>query len=291
MIGRPTWRRLALGLPTILGLAKRGFFIPYRYAETVAPAGAANLYPAVAKLFADYESVFADALKVLADYGEAFARIGAAGSEGAPRFDQDWFPRLDAAMAYALVRRFQPPRIVEVGSGHSTRFVARAVGDGGLPTAITAIDPAPRADIAKLPVTLLREAVPHCGPAPFEALRPGDLLMIDSSHILMPGTDVDFLLSSVLPRLEPGTLVHIHDMLLPDDYPAEWAWRGYNEQSGVAALLGSGAWQPLFSSHWAVTRMASAVAKSAIATVPLRPGARETGLWLERRGRGQRTYL
>jgi hypothetical protein len=166
MIGRPTWRRLALGLPTILGMAKRGFFIPYRYAETVAPAGAANLYPAVAKLFADYESVFADALKVLADYGEAFARIGAAGSEGAPRFDQDWFPRLDAAMAYALVRRFQPPRIVEVGSGHSTRFVARAVGDGGLPTAITAIDPAPRADIAKLPVTLLREAVPHCGPAP-----------------------------------------------------------------------------------------------------------------------------
>jgi methyltransferase family protein len=291
MIGRPTWRRLALGLPTILGLARRGFFIPYRYAETVAPGGAANLYPAVTTLFADYADIFGEALAVLAGYGDDFQRIHASPAEGAPRFDQDWFPRLDAAMAYALVRRFQPRRIVEVGSGHSTRFVARAVADGGLATTITAIDPAPRAEIAKLPITLLREAVPHCGPAPFEALRPGDLLMIDSSHILMPGTDVDFLLSSVLPRLEPGTLVHIHDMLLPDDYPAEWAWRGYNEQSGVAALLGSGAWQPLFSSHWAVTRMAPALAKSAVAALPLLPGARETGLWLERRGRNQRTYL
>lgn len=291
MIGRPTWRRLALGLPTILGLTKRGFFIPYRYAETMAPAGASDLYPAVAKLFAEYEPVFAEALELLADYEEAFVRLGADRSDGAPRFDQDWFPRLDAAMVYTLVRRFQPRRIVEVGSGHSTRFVARAVADGRLATAITAIDPAPRADITKLPITLLREAVPHCGAAPFEALRPGDLLMIDSSHILMPGTDVDFLLSNVLPRLAAGTLVHIHDMLLPDDYPAEWTWRGYNEQSGVAALLGSGAWQPLFSSHWAVTRMAPAVAKSAIAGLPLLPGARETGLWLERRGRGQRTYI
>jgi hypothetical protein len=291
MIGRPTWRRLSLGLPTILGLARRGFFIPYRYAATVAPAGASDLYPAVAALFADNEPAFADALEILEDYRDDIARIAAGGGEGAPRFDQDWFPRLDAAMAYALVRRFQPPRIVEVGSGHSTRFVARAVADGGLPTAITAIDPAPRADIARLPIALRREAVPGCGTAPFEALEPGDLLMIDSSHILMPGTDVDFLLGSVLPRLAPGTLVHIHDMMLPDDYPREWAWRGYNEQSAVAALLGSGAWQPLFSSHWAVSRMAAALAKSTAATLPLRPGARETGLWLERRGPGQRTYL
>jgi hypothetical protein len=289
MIGRPTWRRLSLGLPTILGLARRGFFIPYRYAGTVAPAGASNFYPAVTALFAEHEPIFARALEVLAEHRDAFAQIAAGG--GAARFDQDWFPRLDAAMAYALVRRFRPPRIVEVGSGHSTRFVARAVADGELTTVITAIDPAPRADIARLPVTLLREAVPHCGTAPFDALEPGDLLMIDSSHILMPGTDVDFLLGSVLPRLKPGTLLHIHDMMLPDDYPVDWAWRGYNEQSAVAALLGSGAWQPLFSSHWAVTRMAALLAKSAIATLLLQPGARETGLWLERRGPDQRTRL
>jgi len=62
-----------------------------------------------------------------------------------PRWDQDWFPRLDAAAAYAIVRKTQPRRIVEVGSGHSTRFLARAVADGKLETEITAIDPQPRA--------------------------------------------------------------------------------------------------------------------------------------------------
>src|SRR6185503_4717515 len=55
----------------------------------------------------------------------------------APRWNQDWFPRLDAAAAYAMVRITQPRRIVEVGSGHSTRFLARAVADGGLATRIT----------------------------------------------------------------------------------------------------------------------------------------------------------
>jgi predicted O-methyltransferase YrrM len=71
-------------------------------------------------------------------------KIGAA-PPPAPRWNQDWFPRLDAAAAYAMVRALRPRRIVEVGSGHSTRFMARAVEDGGLPTQILAIDPAPRA--------------------------------------------------------------------------------------------------------------------------------------------------
>src|SRR3546814_14308293 len=61
-----------------------------------------------------------------------------------PRWRQDWFPGLDGAAAYALVRQTRPARIVEVGSGHSTRLLARAVIDGGLPTAILCIDPAPR---------------------------------------------------------------------------------------------------------------------------------------------------
>ena len=65
------------------------------------------------------------------------------------RWDQDWFPRLDAAIAYSLVRERKPRRIVEVGSGHSTRFLAEAIADGGLATELTAIDPAPRADIAQ----------------------------------------------------------------------------------------------------------------------------------------------
>ena len=158
------------------------------------------------------------------------------------------------------------------------------MADGGLATRIPAIDPAPRADLARLAVALRRETVPHCGPTPFEMLGPGDMLSIDSSHILMPGTDVDFLLSTVLPRLAPGSVVHIHDMFLPDDYPADWAWRGYNEQSGVAVLLAAGGGEPLFSSRWATTRVGESLARSGAGRLPLLPGAFESSLWLRKQG-------
>ena len=200
------------------------------------------------------------------------------------RWDQDWFPGMDAAMAYALVRKYRPRRIVEVGSGHSTRFMAEAIADGNLATKLTTIDPAPRTSIAGTGANLIRVPVPDCGEAPFEELGSGDILFVDSSHVLMPGTDVDYLLNRILPSLPTGTLVHFHDVFLPEDYPADWAWRGYNEQLGVAALLLGRAWRVLFSSHYAETRMPSEVAASAVGSVSLMPKARQSSLWLERGG-------
>ncbi|HYL25691.1 MAG TPA: class I SAM-dependent methyltransferase, partial [Burkholderiales bacterium] len=163
------------------------------------------------------------------DLAADLTAIGA-GAPPAPRWDQDWFPRLDAAAAYAMVRMTRPARIVEVGSGHSTRFLARAVRDGGLGTQITAIDPAPRASISGLQVRCLRQPVQACALEVFN-LAPGDILFIDSSHQLKPGSDVEFLLDRVLPRLASGVRIHFHDIFLPDEYPAQWAWRRYNEQT------------------------------------------------------------
>jgi hypothetical protein len=125
--------------------------------------------------------------------------------------------------------------------------------------------------------------VQETGLAPFEALAAGDILAIDSSHILMPGSDVDLLLNTVLPILPAGVVVHFHDIFLPDAYPADWDWRGYNEQLGVAALLAGGAWQVLFGSHHVVTRMADAVRASVAGRLPLLAGAMESSLWLEKR--------
>jgi hypothetical protein len=185
-------------------------------------------------------------------------------------------------MAYAIVRRYRPSRIVEVGSGHSTRFMVRAVADGAIPARIVAIDPAPRATLLGLPVEWLPVAVPNCGFDPFRELTAGDILFIDSSHILMPGTDVDFLLAEVLPALPAGVLVHLHDIFLPDDYPKDWAWRGYNEQAAVATLLGGG-WDVLFASHYVVTRMPERFRNSIASQFPCPPGAHESSLWLRRR--------
>ena len=75
-------------------------------------------------------------------------------------------------------------------------------------------------------------------------------------------------------------MVHVHDMFLPDDYPPEWEWRGYNEQLGIAALIQGGGYRLLWSSHYAVTRMPVAVAGSVARTLPLKEGAKESSLWL-----------
>ena len=274
-------RRLRFGLATVLGLAKRGFFIPYRYADALPPPGARPTYRAIEALFDAHRAEFVALIDGLGVYADAFAAIGP-DNPPAPRWNQDWFPRLDAAVAYALVRRGAPARIVEVGSGHSTRFMARAVADGGLATRITAIDPAPRAALDGLDVEIIRKPVHEAGTAPFADLAAGDVLFIDSSHILMPGSDVDWLFNHLLPTLPAGLRVHIHDVFLPDDYPAGWDWRGYNEQLGVAAMLLAGGYRPLFASRYAATRLTAALAESAVARLPLNAGAYETSLWLEK---------
>lgn len=277
---RTTARRLWLGLSTLLG-RRRGFFIPYRYAHRLSPAGSRSVYRTIERLFEADAGKFAAELQGLDAYADALRAIGRHPAP-APRWEQDWFPRLDAAMAYVIVRRYRPSRILEVGSGHSTRFMARAVEDAGLATQIVAVDPTPRATLGGLRIEWLRQTVPACGLEPFQQLASGDFLFIDSSHILMPGTDVDFLFNEVLPILPAGVLLHLHDIFLPDDYPASWGWRGYNEQSSVAALL-DGRWETLFASHYVATRMSDRVTASVIARLPLLPGALETSLWLRRR--------
>lgn len=280
-VGRARRRGLWLGLLTVLGIAKRGYFIPHRYAGALAPAGTRPPYPAMESLFRAAEPRFREVLGWIGDFEATLAAIGEAPAP-APHWDQAWFPRLDAAAAYAITRRTRPARIVEVGSGHSTRFFAKALADGGVAARLVAIDPAPRATIDGLPVDLLRTTVQAAGVAPFAALAAGDILSVDSSHILMPGSDMDTLLGHVLPMLPEGVLVHVHDIFLPEDYPAAWAWRGYNEQLGIQALLLGGGWDVLFAARYVTERMAEALPAVVRARLPLPTGAVESSLWLRK---------
>lgn len=268
-------RSLGFGLSTVLGLAPRGFFLPYRYAASAAPGS----YPALEPLFEAAEPRFRAVMDGIAAFAPDLGRIAA--GAGPARFEQDWFPRLDAAAAYAILRTRRPARIVEIGSGHSTRFLAQAVRDGELATEIVCIDPAPRADLAGLGATHLPALLRDADPASLAGLSGGDALFVDSSHLAMPGTDVDRLFLDVLPRLAAGVLVHVHDVFLPDPYPPEWAWRGYNEQLLVGALLQGGGYGLAFASRYVATRRPEWL--EPVAGLPLPEGAFETSLWLEKR--------
>jgi hypothetical protein len=282
-------RRAWLGLMTVTGMARRGFFIPYRYAASHQNPRGREAYPALAPPFRSREKLFLDHLAAIDRYGEALRAIGSA-TPPAPRWTQDWFPALDAAAAYAFVRDLKPKRIVEIGSGHSTRFLARAIADGGLGTSLIAIDPAPRADISELrlkagglPITIIRKTLQETDWDAFRDVGDGDIVFIDSSHILMPGTDLDLLLNGILPLLPAGTILHLHDIFLPDGYPEAWAWRGYNEQSALGPLLTGGGWEVLFASHYVRSRFADKIAETIVASLPLAPGAFESSLWLRKR--------
>jgi hypothetical protein len=276
------WRGMMMGLATVSGLAKRGFFIPYRYAADVRPPSGEPAYPALQSLFNAAKPSFCEVLDAIDAIGPALEEIGR-DAPPQPRWNQEWFPGLDAAAAYCLTRSLKPKHIVEIGSGHSTRFLACAIADGGLETHHSAIDPAPRAGVAGLGVELLPKTLQEVEATPFEGLGAGDFVVIDSSHILMPGTDVDLLLNVILPDLPTGTVVHFHDIFLPDRYPASWEWRGYNEQQAVALLLTGGGYEPIFASHFVRTRMADQVAATVMDRLVPPEGAFESSLWLRKK--------
>jgi predicted O-methyltransferase YrrM len=233
----------------------------------------------ITDLFDARRARFAQFLETIDAYAADLAKIGV-NNPPQPRWDQVWFPRLDAAVAYAMVRAAKPTRIVEVGSGHSTRFMARAIRDGGLATKLTSIDPQPRATLDGLAVERLARPVQDID---MPALAAGDMLFIDSSHVVGPGSDVDHLIHRIVPGLPGGVLIHFHDIFLPDPYPPEWDYRRYNEHDAVAELLASNMYEVMFASCYAATRMAGEIAKTCLARLPLKDGAFENSLWLRKK--------
>ena len=156
-------------------------------------------------------------------------------------FDNDYFSSPDAEVLYCMVRRHKPRRILEVGSGNSTKIFRLALMDGGIDSRLVSIDPRPRVAIDGLVDDCIHESVENLEDfAEFSALSENDILFIDSSHELRPGNDGTFLYLRVFPMLKPGVLVHIHDIFLPFDYRSDWVrehLRPYTEQYIVQALL------------------------------------------------------
>ena len=279
---RTRWRRLRMGVATLLWPNRpQGFFIPYRFASLVRDRQSTLHYSVCEDLFAKYLPDFSAVLAQIEPYEGALNAIGGEPAP-APRWDQDWFSGLDAAIAYSFVRHRPPSRLIEIGAGHSTRFFAKARADSEKQFRIMTIDPEPRSSIVGLELDHVQQDVTRAPQEIWEDIASGDILSIDSSHILQPGTDVDFLMNQILPRLPTGARVHVHDIFLPDTYPPGWQWRGYNEQIGWAALLATGTYRPLFASHYMKTRHKDLLMASPAAPFADRGGAPAASLWLEK---------
>jgi len=155
----------------------------------------------------------------------------------APAWSNPWFSGLDLAALYMFVNRHRPSRYIEIGSGWTTKVARRAASDGGVPLHITSIDPQPRADIDRLCDRVVRCAAEDIGSDLISHLDAGDILFMDSSHRVFTNSDCVVFFLEILPELKPGVLVHVHDVMLPYDYPPEWNERYYSEQYLLAATL------------------------------------------------------
>ena len=161
-------------------------------------------------------------------------------------YDQSWFCYADAIFLYSFLRQTKPRKIVEVGSGFSSAVILDTL-ERFLPqqTEITFIEPYPDRLISilknhdKNKHLILNTRVQE---APIEVLRslgPGDLLFIDSSHVVKCGSDVSFLMFDIMPQLSSGVFVHFHDVFYPFEYPPGWltAGRYWNEAYFLRAFL------------------------------------------------------
>lgn len=166
--------------------------------------------------------------------------IEAPPSSPSPSWLNPWLEGLDTFVLYSMVAATRPARYVEVGSGFSTRVVRRAIDDHALSTQLISIDPQPRAEINSLCTRIVREPLEQTSLDPFASLASGDILFIDGSHRSFMNSDVTVFFLEILPRLQPGIRVHIHDICLPWDYPPQRAHWFYSEQYLLAASLLAG---------------------------------------------------
>jgi hypothetical protein len=151
---------------------------------------------------------------------------------------------VDAHLYYALVRHLKPNRIIEIGSGQSTRLAAAAArrnAADGNPCRITAIEPFPPDSLRALSpeVDIVVAKLQAVDRTIFDTLGDNDILFIDSTHVLREGNDVQAIYLEILPRLRNGVHVHVHDISLPERYPEEYFKQGlfWNEQHLLQAFL------------------------------------------------------
>jgi predicted O-methyltransferase YrrM len=164
-------------------------------------------------------------------------------------FRNGYYSYGDGLMLHAMIRRFAPKRIVEVGSGFSSAVMLETnerFFDGRI--SLTFIEPNPErlSGLMKTGdrerVNLIAQDVQDVDPACFTSLEAGDILFIDSSHVSKTGSDVNFLYLEVLPLLKPDVLIHIHDIFSNFEYPREWvaaenSYFGFNECYLLRAFL------------------------------------------------------
>lgn len=158
------------------------------------------------------------------------------------------FHYFDASILSGILAELNPTRIIEIGAGFSSACIFDTVDRATNPRLknFTTIDP----DLSRInglsPPSMAELLDVEVQSVPidfFRQLNAGDVLFIDSSHVLKTGSDVHYEYLHILPALKSGVIIHIHDIFYPFEYPDRWAVtenRSWNEAYMVDMLLTHG---------------------------------------------------
>jgi hypothetical protein len=161
-------------------------------------------------------------------------------------FENDFFEYADAVAYHCLLRFLEPARVVEVGSGFSSALLldtnAKNLKES---VECTFIEPYPDRLMGLLmdgdhdQVEIIQMPLQDVDLNIITTLKAKDVLFIDSSHVSKVGSDVNLLISQVLPALDTGVFVHFHDIFYPFEYPEAWVYQGWawNEAYILRAYL------------------------------------------------------
>lgn len=205
-------------------------------------------------------------------------------------FDNKTYAHADGLVLFTMLNTLKPKRLIEVGSGFSSALILDTKDNFlNYPLELTFIDPNPQDRLYGLlkkndynTTTIVTDIVQNTPVETFKKLQANDILLIDNSHVSKSGSDVNYLMTEVLPSLNKGVVVHIHDIFYPFEYPKEWLLDlklNWNEIYSVHNfLIFNSAFKIIFFSDYIQQKYSGRLDKLAPIFFKDRPGS----LWIQR---------
>ena len=205
------------------------------------------------------------------------------------------FEYMDALFLYGIMRMYSPKNIIEIGSGFSSavmldtseKFLNDSVN-------ITLIEPFTERlnsllmpnDIDKPNLKIINTRLQDVQIGEFDRLGNGDILFVDSTHVLKTGSDVDYILGVIIPRLAPGVIIHVHDIHWPFVLYKQWAMggRAWNEVYAMRSFLQFNSEFEIISMlHWIAVKHFELFSR----VMPEATKSIGNGLWIRRKTHGK----
>jgi hypothetical protein len=193
------------------------------------------------------------------EYGDELLEIPLVPSNGKYGYRNGMFEQGDGECYYSMIRYFKPKRIIEIGAGHSTLVAELAIAknrteDASYKCNHRVVEPYENKWLSRTGVEIVRKPVEDLPPGWVNDLESGDILFIDSSHVIRPQGDVLHLYLEILGKLNRGVIVYIHDIFTPRDYLRQWVvnqHRLWNEQYLLESFLSfNREFSVLFALNW-----------------------------------------